>query len=288
MNFLILVLVTKLIICIELEKSDYTEEQCQLTSYKKGIFYCTFNNYYFKLSNKYNNHYYPSAYLNQYQNNITIIQAIENKNYTNIIFNQGIDHNHEINLRLLENFLSTRECQELIDFAEKKSFFPSTVLYTDGRKDNTHPGRTSSNVYFGKSQNPLIKEIEKRVVDVFGFHLKRIEPLQIVKYLEGQKYDAHYDWFPDPKYLERTNNHQRSHTIFVYLNDVFEGGETEFPNINKKFQPRTGNALFWKNCDEIHNCSKMNFHSGNKPTGKSSVKYGLNIWIDFNDNIWSN
>ena len=31
----------------------------------------------------------------------------------------------------------------------------------------------------------------------------------------------------------------------IYLNDVTEGGETEFPSQNKKFQPRCGDVLFW-------------------------------------------
>jgi len=31
----------------------------------------------------------------------------------------------------------------------------------------------------------------------------------------------------------------------IYLNDVTDGGETEFPSQDKKFQPRCGDVLFW-------------------------------------------
>ena len=31
----------------------------------------------------------------------------------------------------------------------------------------------------------------------------------------------------------------------VYLNDVTDGGETEFPTQDKKFSPRAGDVLIW-------------------------------------------
>ena len=36
----------------------------------------------------------------------------------------------------------------------------------------------------------------------------------------------------------------------IYLNEVKEGGTTEFPNLNKIFSPSEGKALIWNNLNE--------------------------------------
>ena len=65
-------------------------------------------------------------------------------------------------------------------------------------------------------------------------------------------------------------------TVFIYLNNVESGGETSFPNYNKKVKPSKGKCIMWENVrySSINACS---LHSGDPP--KSGIKWGLTCWI---------
>lgn len=71
---------------------------------------------------------------------------------------------------------------------------------------------------------------------------------------------------------------QRQYTLFAYLNDVDEGGETSFPKVNQTFRPQRGAALFWRNAKDINTPYVDSLHSGDPPRG-DTIKYGLNIWF---------
>jgi prolyl 4-hydroxylase len=108
-----------------------------------------------------------------------------------------------------------------------------------------------------------------------------LEGLQVVKYEPGDYFKPHHDWFQSD-YADKIGN-QRRYTFFVYLNDVpGGGGETDFPQLNRSFQPKKGDALFWRNCTELNECSELNLHQGKAPL--NDVKYGLNIWVRFYSN----
>ena len=56
----------------------------------------------------------------------------------------------------------------------------------------------------------------------------------------------------------------------IYLNDVKDGGHTEFPSQNRRFQPRTGDVLLWP-------AYFTHLHRGNPPI--SGTKYILTGWF---------
>ena len=63
-------------------------------------------------------------------------------------------------------------------------------------------------------------------------------------------------------------------TLLLYLNDVDEGGETEFLNQHLRIRPKCGRLVicpaFW-----------THFHRGNPPI--NGVKYMINGWMEFVD-----
>ena len=64
----------------------------------------------------------------------------------------------------------------------------------------------------------------------------------------------------------------------IYLNDVTEGGETEFPSQDKKFQPRCGDVLFWP----------AHFtHPHRGIVSKTQVKYIVTGWTVYTDPAWN-
>lgn len=65
---------------------------------------------------------------------------------------------------------------------------------------------------------------------------------QLLKYDPGTFYKTHHD------YLEHNLDRQcgvRLMTVFLYLNEVEEGGGTEFPRYNITVMPKRGRALIW-------------------------------------------
>ena len=64
----------------------------------------------------------------------------------------------------------------------------------------------------------------------------------------------------------------------IYLNDVTDGGETEFPSQDKKFQPRCGDFLIWP----------AHFtHPHRGMVSKTQVKYIITGWTVYEDPIFN-
>tara|TARA_Y100001937_G_scaffold101931_1_gene139977 strand:- start:932 stop:1525 length:594 start_codon:yes stop_codon:yes gene_type:complete len=66
------------------------------------------------------------------------------------------------------------------------------------------------------------------------------------------------------------NNEPRAFVYSVYLNDVEEGGETEFLHFSRRVKPKTGRIVFWP-------AGFPYVHRGNPPL--SGVKYILTSWM---------
>ena len=48
----------------------------------------------------------------------------------------------------------------------------------------------------------------------------------------------------------------------IYLNDVEEGGETDFSEINTTFSPKKGMAIVWKNSNGTGTENPASLHAG--------------------------
>lgn len=64
--------------------------------------------------------------------------------------------------------------------------------------------------------------------------------LRLYRYAPGQRHGAHWDTVVEIGELRSLL------TLVVYLNDGFEGGETDFPELDKKIVPRAGRALLFQ------------------------------------------
>ena len=52
----------------------------------------------------------------------------------------------------------------------------------------------------------------------------------------------------------------------IYLNEVKEGGATEFPKLNKTFSPSEGKALIWNNLNEDGTPNESTMHQAHPVT----------------------
>jgi hypothetical protein len=130
----------------------------------------------------------------------------------------------------IHNLVSDKEAADLIKHAEKRIVL-STVGSVDPKVD---PGRTSSNTW--DSTIPASQDIIQRVYKLLRipYDEATVDGLQIVQYSPGKFYNSHKDFLeesnatPENNMLPHLGGTNRYATVFFYLNDVAEGGQTAF------------------------------------------------------------
>jgi len=170
-------------------------------------------------------------------------------------------------------FITPQEALLIESLAEKKGFTKSTV----GKGQVDPHTRVSFTCFLCPCEDSFITTFYNRVRKILDLHPKNyMENLQVVKYEPGGYYRAHYD-----AYLKRNAGFvgkPREWTLIIYLNDGYEGGETEFPNLDKKFKGQIGDALLFRSLNSENTMVHPNsFHGGLPVT--SGIKKIANIWI---------
>jgi prolyl 4-hydroxylase len=177
-------------------------------------------------------------------------------------------------------FLSHEECRRLIKLIDEVAK-PSTVFDEDFVADY----RTS----FSGDIDPhdsFVRMIDRRVADLLGIELSWGESLQGQRYDPGQQYKQHYDWFStSSEYWEEEvrRGGQRSWTAMIYLNEVEEGGHTDFPRLSFGIPPQEGMLVIWNNADRNGVPNQATNHAA-KPVVRG-VKYVVTKW--FRTRVWS-
>lgn len=189
-----------------------------------------------------------------------------------------------IELMYIENIISAEDCDYLIN--KSNGHFSQSNTVDDKGNSTVSKGRTSES-YFVDENDEKIIQIKNKIIKYLKENInknknweKSAETMQIVKYEIGQFYKPHHDFFSE-EYIKIKNEPQREFTLFIYLND-FSGGETDFPNLGIKIEPKKSDALFWRNCKSNNQCFQESLHQGLPPN--SGKKFGLNFWIRF-DNL---
>jgi len=129
------------------------------------------------------------------------------------------------------------------------------------------------------SADPFVLALERRIDRLLGIDGGHGEMIQGQRYLAGQQFKPHFDWFaPGTAAWDKAwhAGGQRSFTAMIYLNAVAEGGETDFPRLDLAVAPRAGMLLAWNNMDESGMPNPLTLHAGN-PVGRGS-KYVITRW----------
>lgn len=143
---------------------------------------------------------------------------------------------------MLKGFLSEDECDHLIKLA-KPSMSKSSVADNKTGKSFASEIRTSTGTFLTRRGDPTIAAIEQRVARVTMIPEENQEGMQILHYENGQKYLPHHDYFHDAFNQDPKKGGQRLATVLMYLTTPEEGGETVFPNADRKV---TGDE--WSEC----------------------------------------
>jgi len=190
-------------------------------------------------------------------------------------------------------FITDEEADDIVRAAEAKMQRSQVALGLDANKgaSNVDDVRTSSGAWLDVSDgNGTAGRIAARALDLIGFPAHSSEMLQVLRYKHGQKYDAHLDYFDPRRYGHQTSN--RAVTIYFYLSDVEEGGETSFPMANGRtdsptnfadcsrglrVRPKKRAVAVFYDMDPLGRFDPSSLHGGCPVT--QGVKWGAPLWV---------
>jgi len=146
---------------------------------------------------------------------------------------------HSDKIWTIENFLSPKECEDLIIFSEQADYQEAQVSFASGAKMAKGIRNNYRLMYqdidlaadYWEKLKPFCPEkIEDRMTAGLN------ERFRFYKYEATQRFKKHKDGS-----FRRNENEESKITFLIYLNDDFKGGETAFEDI--VIQPKTGSAL---------------------------------------------
>ncbi|XP_023530715.1 probable prolyl 4-hydroxylase 7 [Cucurbita pepo subsp. pepo] len=204
---------------------------------------------------------------------------------------------------LYKGFLSAEECQHLIDLA--KDYLEQSLVVDDiTGASRSSTDRTSTGMFLYKAQDDIVAGIEAKIAAWTFLPVDNGEPIQILRYENGQQYVPHFDFFQDPVNVAAGGH--RIATVLMYLSNVERGGETVFPDSPAKVfeeenkdlsdcsttgygvKPKKGDALLFFSLHPNVTTDPTSYH-GSCPVIEGE-KWSATKWIHMLpvDEIWRN
>lgn len=164
-------------------------------------------------------------------------------------------------MSIIPNFISDDEIDHILRLAEEAKAWVPSVVWFGGDLNQ----RNYYSFVIPSAKTPIVREIEERAAMVAGVDVEYVERLVVIRYRAGEFFKLHHD------------GGSRTQTIFVYLNDVEEGGETHFPHLGLQIPAIKRSAVQWPNTLPDGSKDNRMLHQGVAP--RSGLKYGMNIFI---------
>jgi prolyl 4-hydroxylase len=177
-----------------------------------------------------------------------------------------------------DNLLSEEECH-LLRYLGAPHLKPSITADPDGKLLQVSLRSSYDMVLDEFLEDISLLLAQRRMAALMGTTPAYSEPLHLLRYQNGQEYKPHRDYLPPSLILpvEQGGPGQRESTAIVYLNDMKNGGETEFLEINKKIAPKTGRVLGFRNLLPDGSPDTRTLHAG-LPV-KFGTKWIATLWI---------
>lgn len=175
----------------------------------------------------------------------------------------------------IPGFLTPAVCRWLVAGAVGR-VSPARIYGASGA-GQIDPGRSNSALELGPLNCDVVMHLVRwRIAAAMGVEVSTLENPQILHYAVGQSFAPHVDYL-DPAHPDVAARGQRHLTFLVYLNDGFEGGETDFSRLGVRRAGAVGEALWFANVDAAGKGDPRTLHAGLAPT--RGEKWLLSQWI---------
>ena len=182
-------------------------------------------------------------------------------------------------IAVYEDVYNKEQCQDLIkyiDLLEERSFITNE---SDNKHLLDHRTKNLSYSYDLPVWSWVVNNISPGIKSCVNHYLKEFSVLNRNKFLfmdfKVKKIPiggGFHNWHFEDNGLKNANRYL---AVQIYLNDNFEGGETEFLYFNQRVKPKQGNIT-------IFPCAFTHTHRGNPPIG--ATKYLATTWGLIQDN----
>jgi hypothetical protein len=183
-------------------------------------------------------------------------------------------------LATVPDLYTKEECAQMLLDVAKVEWLPATVNSHEGRVVDAKLRDSTTAVLKNEALAPqLFERIQPHVPSSMFVEDPRVSsrtsmaltgiylPLRIYRYEPGQHLGLHQDQgYAGP------DGSRSLLTLMVYLNDDFEGGETDFPEQNERIVPKIGTALWFQHM-LLHSGSRV--ARGTKYVLRSDVLYRI-------------
>jgi prolyl 4-hydroxylase len=214
--------------------------------------------------------------------NVLAKRAAEAKQVTRRLMKQSDIHClSQLGLEMftLRNFLTPAECADLMAFIDADCTRPAV------NTTSSDPDIRTAETRFFEADDPLVSEIDARIIALLGLDPRKGEIWQGHRYQQGQHFKIHHDAYEtDTWYWQeaRPKGGQTTWTVTMYLNEPDGGGETYFPDAALSIKPEAGMIAIWNNLDRSGEVNPVGLHEGRPVT--AGTKYIVNKF--FREFFW--
>jgi prolyl 4-hydroxylase len=187
-----------------------------------------------------------------------------------------------LRIAVAEDFAAPELCDWMIARARPR-LKPAKITDRETGQSSISDLRSGSACLFRRPDGDLILAILRaRIAAITETQVAGMEIPTVLHYSEGEEFTPHFDITIDPDapdYGERLarGDQQRVITFLLYLNDDYEGGETEFPALGRRWKGRKGEGLFFWNVHPDGTLDQRTLHAGLPVT--QGEKWLLSQWI---------
>ena len=172
-------------------------------------------------------------------------------------------------VRRFAGFASPQACDWLMQLAASRLVRAAVYDHATGAAtlDDCRSNSTANFSLFDTSLVLLL--LQARLASAIGAPMAMLEAANVLHYAVGEKFDEHYD-FIDPLSPSHgrlvAEGGQRVATCIIYLNDDYEGGETEFTVLGLSNKGVRGDAVVFLSALPDGTPDRRSAHAGRPPT----------------------
>jgi hypothetical protein len=183
-------------------------------------------------------------------------------------------------VRVFPDFVTDAVCEWLIERARPE--LKRALIYDPvGGKDVADHMRTNSAAGFDLMHADLVQiAVQTRISAATGAPIEHLEGPTVLHYAPGEQITNHYDFVNPhiPNYAaEIERRGQRIGTFLVYLNDDYEGGETDFPGLGLRYHGAKRGGIYFTNALADGTADLRMVHAGLPP--KNNEKWLMSQFI---------